>query len=66
MTVTPAVVKITPKPRQGVNDTRPATQIAENSPSIDSGKGAILMVLGKVNRPITVDGSGITFDANAT
>src|SRR3954471_10852010 len=64
--VTPAVVKITPKPRHGVNDTRPATQIAENSPSIHSGKGAILMVLGKVNAPITVDVSGITFDANTT
>src|SRR5262245_23707104 len=40
-------------------------QIAATHPDIRSGKGDILAVVGKVQSPVKVDISGITFDANA-
>src|SRR5215469_11663575 len=39
-------------------------QIAETKPDIRDGKGDILAVIGKVQSPITVNVSGITFNAN--
>ncbi|HYK28156.1 MAG TPA: hypothetical protein VEV61_09335 [Streptosporangiaceae bacterium] len=39
-------------------------QIAENRTDIRDGKGDILAAIGKVQSPITVNISGITFDAN--
>src|SRR5215469_4966395 len=39
-------------------------QIAENKTDIRDGKGDILAAIGKVQSPITVNISGITFDAN--
>ena len=50
-------VTVTPRRR---DDNR----IAADTPDLRSGKGEILAVRGKGHKPITVDVSGITFDAN--
>ena len=49
---------------QPKNGAKHGGRIAADEPSIRSGKGAIFAVIGKPNKPITVDISGITVDAN--
>ena len=51
------VVTVEPK-RVGAN------RIAPDDPNIRGSQGDIVAVLGQVNKPITVDISGITFDAH--
>ena len=46
------------------NDPKQDGRIAEDDPSIRSGKGAIIAAVGKPDKPITVNISGITVDAH--
>ena len=46
------------------NDPKQDGRIAEDNPSIRSGKGVIIAAVGKPNKPITVNISGITVDAS--
>lgn len=53
--------QVTVQPR---NTPKSGGQIAETRPNVRDGKGDILAVIGKTNHPITVNVSGITFDAH--
>ena len=46
------------------NDPKQDGRIAEDNPSIRSGKGVIIAAVGKPDKPITVNISGITVDAH--
>ena len=46
------------------NDPKSDGRIAEDNPSIRSGKGVIIAAVGKPDKPITVNIVGITVDAN--